>query len=172
MNKNKITSNEEVKNSVDLVHNEFVNLLQNLSLFRSQISNLQGQIRNLEKFVKKELKVANKLIEKHQKKKHRNPSGFAKPSSISPQLCNFMQKEEGALVARTEVTQFIIKYINIHSLQNPNNRKIIVPDESLKNLLGVDDSEEVTYFNLQKYMNRHFTKTPIQNEVYSATTDL
>ena len=64
MNENKITSNEEVKNSVDLVHNEFVNLLQNLSLFRSQISNLQGQIRNLEKFVKKELKVANKLIEK------------------------------------------------------------------------------------------------------------
>ena len=36
--------------------------------------------------------------------------------------------------------------------------KIIRPDESLKKLLGIEDGEEVTYFNLQKYMNKHFHK--------------
>ena len=75
-----------------------------------------------------------------------------------------MSKEEDTEVARTEVTQFIIKYISEHELQNPENRKIIRPDASLKQLLGVEDGDEVTYFNLQKYMNKHFHKKTSINE--------
>jgi upstream activation factor subunit UAF30 len=67
-----------------------------------------------------------------------------------------MSKEEGVQVARTEVTQFIIKYIKENNLQNPENRKKIMPDDTLKKLLAVKEEEDVTYFNLQKYMNRHF----------------
>ena len=52
----------------------------------------------------------------------------------------------------------MINYIKEKGLQNPTNRKIIVPDETLKRVLAVKDDDEVTYFNLQKYMNRHFVK--------------
>ena len=69
-----------------------------------------------------------------------------------------MKRPHGSEVARTEVTQYIIKYIKEHDLQFPENRKVIKPDKSLKNLLAVPKKEEVTYFNLQRYMNRHFVK--------------
>ena len=43
-------------------------------------------------------------------------------------------------------------------LRDNDNRKIIVPDAPLKNLLGVEEDQEVTYFNIQKFMNKHFVK--------------
>ena len=69
-----------------------------------------------------------------------------------------MNKNTGAKVARTEVTQYLIGYIKENNLQHPDNRKVIDPNADLKKLLGVKDSDEVTYFNLQRYMNQHFLK--------------
>ena len=77
-----------------------------------------------------------------------------------------MSKDEGTEVARTEVTQFIIKYISENKLQNPENRKIIVPDEPLSELLGIKDNEEVNYFN-QKFMNKHFHKAKQEQQTSS-----
>ena len=68
-----------------------------------------------------------------------------------------MDKPNGSEVARTEVTQFIISYIKTNDLQWQENRKIIKPDKALKSLLG-NGNDEVTYFNLQRYMNKHFLK--------------
>lgn len=142
---------------VDPVFEQFDGILSTLTTFKSQITSLQQQLRGLEKVVKRELNTARKAAEKkRQRKANRKPSGFAKPSSISNELSQFMSKEEGVQVARTEVTQFIIKYIKEHDLQNPANRKMIIPDETLKKLLAVKENDEVTYFNLQKFMNRHF----------------
>ncbi len=69
-----------------------------------------------------------------------------------------MDADPSELFARTTVTQRIIKYITENKLQNPNNRKIIIPDKKLKDLLNLSDTDELTYFNLQKYMNQHFPK--------------
>ena len=69
-----------------------------------------------------------------------------------------MGKEEGTEVARTEVTKYIVGYIKEKNLQAKDNSKVIKPDEKLKNLLGVESDDEVTYFNIQKYMNKHFIK--------------
>ena len=138
------------------IGDQFNGLLTSLSTFRSQITAIQQQLRVLERQVIKELKVAKKIAEKHKHRGNRKPSGFAKPTKISSELCGFMGREEGDEVARTEVTQFVIKYIAEHKLQNPENRKIIVPNESLQKLLGVNGEDEVTYFNLQKFMNKHF----------------
>ena len=122
---------------------------------------LQNHIRGLEKNVKKQMKILQREAKKNRNKGNRKPSGFAVPTLISTELCDFMKRPHGSEVARTEVTQFIIKYIADHELQNPENRKIIRPDESLKQLLGIQEGEEVTYFNLQKYMKHHFPKAVI-----------
>ena len=146
----------------NLISQQFEGLLTSLSTFRGQITSLQQQLRVLEKQVTKEVKHAKKIAAKHKNRGNRKPSGFARPTKISSELCGFMGKEHGAEVARTEVTQFVIKYISEKGLQNPENRKIIVPDESLTKLLGVNEEDEVTYFNLQKFMNKHFhSKTNI-----------
>ena len=70
-----------------------------------------------------------------------------------------MQKPKGSSAARTEVTQYIIKYIKDNDLQWNENRKIIKPNTPLKNLLNVKKNEEVTYFNIQRFMNKHFIKS-------------
>ena len=159
-----VTKEEEIV--VDPVVEQFDGILSTLTTFRSQITSLQQQIRGLEKVVQKELNSARKELEKKKRKKaSRKPSGFAKPSPISAELSVFMSKEQGVEVARTEVTQYIIKYIKDNNLQNPDNKKIIIPDSTLKNLLKVNEKDEVTYFNLQKYMNIHFhSKKEIKQE--------
>ena len=140
----------------DDVSKMFSDVLSTLTGFRSQITGIQMGIKTLEKVVKKEMKSLRKETTKYKQKGSRKPSGFAKPTKISKELCEFMGKEAGTELARTEVTQYVIQYITDNSLQNPENRKAIIPDDPLKELLGVTEKDEVTYFNIQKYMNRHF----------------
>ena len=52
--------------------------------------------------------------------------------------------------------QGIIQYIKDKKLPDKTNKKIINPDKALKSLLDIKDEDEVTYFNLQKFMNKHF----------------
>ena len=137
---------------------EFAVVLSTLTGFRQQITMLQNHIRGLEKNVKRKMKALQREAKKNRNKGNRKPSGFAVPTPISAELCDFMKRPHGSEVARTEVTQYIIHYIKKHDLQFPQNRKVIKPDKSLKTLLGVPINEEVTYFNLQRFMNRHFVK--------------
>lgn len=137
---------------------QFDTIYNSLSLFKMQISTLQQQVRNIEKNVKKELKnvVKSKPIA-HVK---RAPSGFAKPTKVSKELCSFMDKPDGSEIARTEVTKTLINYIKTNNLweENEQSKKRIVPDAKLKQLLGLncDENCDLTYFNIQKYMNKHF----------------
>ena len=88
----------------------------------------------------------------------RNPSGIAKPTKISAELAKFLSVEPSALMARTEVIKQIASYIKEHKLENAENRREIVPDKALGRLLGASKNDKVTYFNLQRYMKRHFPK--------------
>ena len=144
----------EEQQSEDAIGVQFETVLSTLSGLRGHITQIQQVVRGLEKQVKKEMKGLRRDAQKGKEGTKR--SGFAQPIKISRELCEFMEKAEGTEIARTEVTQYVISYINDHKLQNPQNRKTIKPDDKLRKLLGVNPSDEVTYFNLQKYMNRHF----------------
>ena len=135
---------------------QFANILNTIGGFKKQMTELQSQVKTLERDVKKQMKI---LMKKKRKNiGNRKPSGFAVPTKISNELCDFMSMPRGSSMARTEVTQHIIKYIKDHDLQWQSNRKIIKPDGSLKSLLNMKKDEELTYFNIQKYMNKHFVK--------------
>ncbi|MBM08862.1 MAG: hypothetical protein CMF69_04690 [Magnetovibrio sp.] len=140
------------------IHEQFVSILDTISGFKSNITMLQNQVRVLEKVVKKQIKTYQKEAAKNRIKGNKKPSGFAVPMKISDKLCDFMKKPKGTEIARTEVTKYIIKYITDHNLQWKENKRIIKPDIKLKNLLDLKKNEEVTYFNLQRYMNKHFIK--------------
>ena len=143
---------------------KFEGILTSLSALRTSITMIQQQVRGLEKTITREQKTLRKEAEKRKYRGgNKKPSGFATPSKISDELCAFMSEPDGSEVARTEVTRFIIKYIKENELQNPENRRIIVPNEELGKLLGISDNDEVNYFNLQKFMNRHFHKKTAQN---------
>jgi len=144
-----IDNKEKLNTSFELINNSLVQ-------FKQLFSNLQTQFKELEKNTKKELKVLKKEADKNKNKGNRKPSGFATPRKVSSELCKFMNVPEGTEIARTEVTQYLIKYIKENSLQHTENKKKINPNEALKTLLGVSNNEEVDYFNLQRLMNRHF----------------
>ena len=140
------------------VFEDFQIIFNSLNTFKTQISTMYSQIKILEKNVKKQLKNLNKKVLKNEIKssnKKKQLSGFAKPSKVSKELCEFMNKKEGTEIARTEVTRALVSYIKENNLENSANKKIISPDEKLKNLLGINQ-EELTYFTIQKYMNQHF----------------
>jgi len=144
-----------MEESIHLV-NQFQTIMDHLSQCKVNITNIQQEIKTLEKGVKKQMKNVKKEV-KH--KGNRKPSGFAKPTKVTKELCEFMNKEEGTEIARTEVTKSLIDYIKLNELQNKENTKLILPDDKLKFLLGLNDTDELTFFNLQKYMNKHFITT-------------
>jgi chromatin remodeling complex protein RSC6 len=148
-------------NDENKIFDQFNNIINNLNTFKSQTIMLQQNIKQLEKTIKIQLKCLNKLVIKNKVKVNRNPSGFAKPCKVTKELCDFMNKEEGTEIARTEVTKLLIQYVKENNLINSENKKIISPDQKLKKLLDIEDGQELTYFNIQKYMNKHFISSTL-----------
>jgi chromatin remodeling complex protein RSC6 len=134
---------------------EFIAKLQQIS---SMISSLKTEYKNLEKKWSRELKANQKASKKKRKSGNRAPSGFVKPTKISNELASFLEKPEGTEMARTSVTRDINAYIRTHNLQDKDNGRKINPDKKLSTLLKLSSSDELTYFNLQKYMSPHFAK--------------
>lgn len=135
---------------------EFLAKLQQLGVL---ISSLKAEYRTLEKKWTRELKVAQKQSSKRKKRAgSRAPSGFVKPTRISDELAKFLEKPSGSEMARTEVTRDINKYIRTHNLQDTQNGRKINPDSKLAALLKLKKTDELTYFNLQRYMSPHFAK--------------
>jgi chromatin remodeling complex protein RSC6 len=141
--------------SLSSLFSEFGSKLQTLS---SGLSSLRSDFRTLERNVAREMRAAQKVSKRKRKSGNRAPSGFVKPTLISKELAEFLGKPAGTESARTEVTREINAYIRQHSLQDKENGRKINPDSKLKALLQLKKGEELTYFNLQKYMSPHFAK--------------
>jgi chromatin remodeling complex protein RSC6 len=137
---------------------QFNVLLGKLSTLRSQLTSVTSQVRALSKRSEREIKIAIKTSRKKRKAGNRAPSGFVKPTKISQELAKFLGKPLGSEMARTQVTREINGYIREHKLQDPKNGRRILADKRLKKLLKLKDSDELTYFNLQRYMSPHFAK--------------
>jgi chromatin remodeling complex protein RSC6 len=142
---------------------KFEAIINSLSTFKNQISLIQQQLRVVEKSVKKEFKQLKKEADKNKNKGNKKPSGFATPSKITNELCEFMNAENGSKIARTVVTKTLIEYIKKNKLENNENSQIIHPDQKLKTLLGINENDKLTYFTLQKHMNKHFIKNDVQS---------
>lgn len=135
------------------IEKEFKLIDSTITEYKTNLTALQTRLRTIEKKTKKELKTLMKSKEKTKRTTNKTASGFAKPTKISFELCEFMGKKEGTEIARTDVTKYIIAYIKENKLGESKNIK---PDEKLQKILGTN--EEITYFNIQKYMNKHFIK--------------
>ena len=161
---------------VSVVDNDFANVSMSvkLNIFGAKLQQLNGIISSvksdfkvLEKLVAKELKNAQKSSRKKKSNPNRQPSGFVKPTRISDELAQFLGKTIGCEMARTEVSKEINAYICSNKLQDKTNGRIIKADAKLSNLLKLNKEDELTYFNLQRYMKHHFIKN---DPVATATT--
>jgi upstream activation factor subunit UAF30 len=132
------------------------------------------ELKKLQKDYDLELKNALKKQKKRKSSEDgvkRKPSGFASPVVVSDALYSFLSRygvKAGEPIARTDVTRHITNYISEHNLQNPQFRREIHPDETLKSLFGepieLKDKTDAnsplvyTYLQLQRYLSPHFPK--------------
>ena len=149
---------ENEQQDSSLVDETFVNIFDTINILKKNIATVNAQLKKLERQVKRKNKQMNKQLEKFKERKVKKPSGFAKPSKISKELCSFMNLPEETEIARTDVTKFVIQYIKQHNLQSETDKKRIIPDEKLKYLLNPTEQDVITFFNIQKFMNSHFIK--------------
>lgn len=160
------TAQDIVENEIKLEEPEFIditkNLLEQLNKLRSQITTISAQVRSIRSKHDKEIKQAIRQG-KQRRNANRTPCGFIKPALISNELASFLDKPEGSMMPRTQVTREINAYIRENKLQDPSFGRRIIPDDNLKKLLRLKKSDELTYFNLQRYMKHHFPK-PVESQ--------
>ena len=138
----------------------FSSLLAQLASLRTQLTAVTTQTRQLSKRSEREIRQALKQSRRRPRKSGtRQPSGFVKPTLISKELAAFLGKVHGTEMARTDVTREINQYIRANSLQDKTNGRKICADAKLSKLLKLGKNDELTYFNLQKYMSPHFAKS-------------
>ena len=142
---------------------EFFGKLQQIG---SMISSLKTEYRSLQKQWSRDMKTVQKQSSKNKRKSgNRKPSGFVKPTRISDELASFLGKDKGTEMARTSVTKEINAYIRANGLQDATNGRKINPDSKLSSLLKLTKEDQLTYFNLQKFMCHHFAKSVKPAEV-------
>jgi chromatin remodeling complex protein RSC6 len=123
----------------------------------SGIKNLRSINKRLKSLKTHALKIAKKNITGPNNSKRSQNSGFLKKYKISDAMSEFTGFSEE--VSRVDVTRFICKYVKDNNLQKPDDRRIILPDDKLKTILGLDDTilqKPFRYYNIQTYLRPHF----------------
>lgn len=130
----------------------------------NSFASLLKETQTLLKALSKEYDRMKKTVEKTERKRanaRTNPNGFAKPAKITDEMHEFLSVPKGTEISRTDVTRRVNAYIKEHNLYNPANKRIILPDAKLRKILGAAPDQEVTFFNLQRFLSASFVKKPV-----------
>jgi chromatin remodeling complex protein RSC6 len=148
--------------TVSSVQDDVKAMLTQATTVRETVGALVAELKRLEKRVARLQKDADKRKRRAKKPvegeevKPRKPSIFELPTPLSNELCSFLGRPSGSKESRSNVTKAITTYVKEKNLKDKHTIK---PDSKLKALLGVADADVLTYFNLQRYLNRHYLKT-------------
>jgi upstream activation factor subunit UAF30 len=82
-------------------------------------------------------------------------NGFNKPLDVTDKLRAFLNLAADEKISRSQVTRKVNEYVEAKGLKAGQNISL---DESLKDLLQVPEGVQVTFLNIQKYINPHYIK--------------
>jgi len=147
--------------TVSSVQDDVKAMLTQAHTVRETVGVLVGELKRLEKRVARLQKEADKRRRRQKKPvegeeaKPRKLSIFELPTPLSNELCSFLGRPSGSKESRSNITKAITTYVKEKNLKEKHTIK---PDTKLKALLGVAEGDVLTYFNLQRYLNRHYLK--------------
>ena len=99
-----------------------------------------------------------RVMGKKPKKRSNVNSGFLKQVAISKEMAKFIGCSSTELKSRVDVTKHICAYIKENNLQNPDDKREILPDAKLKKLLRVQKGDApLTYYRVQSKLKPHFS---------------
>lgn len=130
-------------------------------VFETEFADKKGLVKQLKQLKSdgfKLLKIKNLGDDK--KNKGDNNSGFMKPVKISDDLASFIGVNTEEPITRVLITKKICQHIKDKDLQNPQDRREIIPDLALRKLFNItdNDTEPLTYYGIQKRIQRHIFK--------------
>ena len=147
--------------SVDHLKNVLTVLTEQANVIKTLIGTVRTVIKDSDKQSKELEKLRNKRTRvKTERNPDALPSGITKPVAISDELAVFLGVAPGTLVPRNEVTKGVSAFVKKNEISDPANKQRFVLDDrpaakTLRTLLG-NPNEDVTYFNLQKYLKHHY----------------
>lgn len=157
-----ITRFDDINKIIKRQYNTIEELIEinreNIKLF-CKYEELQKSLEEYKNKLLKKVSQGGYILKKEKRKYNRAPSGFCKPTYISNELAIFLGKSIGTQMSRVDVSRELNCYILVNNLRDKFNGRKINCDAKLKNLLKLKPNDELTYFNLQKFMNLHFKKT-------------
>src|SRR6056300_231148 len=128
-----------------------------LETIQTELAALRSDIKSLSKIVRKiKAKQDDPNGEKSANRAKNN--GFNREQKISDKLRVFLELPEGATVSRSTVTKAINKYVKDKGLKHPDNGRVLVLDQKLRDLLEPPADVQITFLNLQKYLSPHYSK--------------
>ena len=150
--------------------------VETVDLLAKSLRDLTKELRAIKREHAKVLKVAQKRKRgvRDPNKPKRKPSGFAKETLMSPQLCKFLGVSEDTRFLRTQVTKKISAYIRENKLFMEENKRRFVPEKGslLAKILGKprfpynknkpEEGNGYCYFNLQSYLKDHFIAPKVE----------
>ena len=143
---------------IDSVADSINDIFESIKNLQAEFKCVQKKIITLKKDYTKVINTSNKLEIKKNKQKAKLQTGFIKPRPISTKMCIFLELDPGSSLGRNEVTTRIHNYIVTNSLRDEADRRIILPNEKLRDILDYknDNTIPLSYFNLQSYLKKHF----------------
>lgn len=153
----------------NLIHVVSQHMKDSAEFYKKTIS----ELKSLQKDVKK---IKSKKTPKDENSTR--VSGFDIPVIVSEKLKHLLGLE-GAEYSRKQITALVTKYVKDNNLQNQENKRLIVldtTDEGRKLADVLEPDQPLTFFNMQRYLSKHYTKKQVepvtQDAEPSSTGDL
>ena len=153
------------------IDSQFSTIQQSLTKFKTYVSDIQQQLRTLEKSVKtakkvseakvseakvseakvseakvseakvSEAKVSEAKVSEAKVTRQSKMNGFDIQQKITPALCAFMKLPPDSTTTRNAATLYITEYIRLNKLQDMNDRKRIHLNEEMATLFKLTDTK-------------------------------
>ena len=127
-----------------------------LETIQTELTALRADVKALTKIIRK-VKAKQDDPDGTKAAERAKNNGFNRKQNISDKLRAFIALPEGELISRSEVTKAITKYITENGLKHPDNGRVLIMGEKLRDLLQPGDVQ-VTFLNLQKFLSPHYVK--------------
>ena len=118
------------------------------------IANVQKDLKALRKMVRKVIgDIEDPTGEKKEARTKNN--GFNKPQVVTAALRSFLNLGADEMISRSQVTKAVNAYVTEKELKKGQN---ITLDAPLQSLLSPPEGTQITFLNIQKFLNQHYVK--------------
>lgn len=155
--------NENNDNPVTIYVNKLNKYVETIAKMNFELKQLVTVGKTLEKDFNQIVKLLAKK-NKNKSNENRALTGFAMPTYLTDEMYDFLNEhtemkiEKGQKVHRIAVTRTLNKYIKDNGLRQEKDKRYFTPNSTLHRIFRSTENDEVSYFNLQKYIKHHFLK--------------